>query len=99
MARPSLFREQSMSSISSPEQLDQYIRVPSPRAWIALVVLVLLLVAGAACLALASVPVTEPVTVSVEDGALTGTADLPDGTYEAQIAVDERHLLELLLGL
>lgn len=40
----SLFREKSMERISSPDQLDDYIRVTTPSVWIALLALVILLV-------------------------------------------------------
>ena len=39
-----LFREKSMERVSSPEQLNDYIRVTNPSVWIALVAVVFLLV-------------------------------------------------------
>lgn len=95
----SLFREKSLEHVSSPEQLDQYLCVSSPRAWIGLVVVVLLLAAALAAAALVSVPETETVAIEVEDGRLSGTADVPDGTYESDVIVGERRLIELVLGL
>ena len=41
---PGLFRKQAVERVSSPEQLDQLIRVTSPRSWLALLSLVGLLV-------------------------------------------------------
>ncbi|EHQ88919.1 NHLP bacteriocin system secretion protein [Desulfosporosinus youngiae] len=38
-----IFREVSLKRLSSPEQLDQLIKVTSPRGWLALVALILLL--------------------------------------------------------
>lgn len=38
-----IFREKSMDRISSPEALNDYIRVTSPSVWIALIALVILL--------------------------------------------------------
>lgn len=99
MGRQSLFREESMEHVSSPEQLDQYLRVSSPRAWVAIVVLALLIVAGVSLLALVDVSVTERATIVVEDGRVSGSCDLPDGTYEAEVFVGERRLLDLALGL
>ena len=40
----SIFREKSMQRISSPDQMDDYIRVTTPSVWIALLALVILLV-------------------------------------------------------
>lgn len=99
MGRQSLFREESMEHVSSPEQLDQYLRVSSPRAWVAIVVLALLIVAGFSFLALVDVSVTERTTIVVEDGRVSGSCDLPDGTYETEVFVGERRLLDLALGL
>ena len=38
-----IFREKSLDRVSSPEQLNDYIRVTTPSVWIVLVALVLLL--------------------------------------------------------
>lgn len=42
----SIFRQESIDRISSPEKLDDYIRVTTPGVWITLIAIVLLL-AGA----------------------------------------------------
>ena len=39
-----LFRDKSMKRISSPDQMDDYIRVTTPSVWIALLALVILLI-------------------------------------------------------
>ncbi len=39
----SIFRKKTMDRISSPEQLNDYIRVTSPSVWLVLLALVLLL--------------------------------------------------------
>ena len=39
-----IFREKTMKRVSSPEQLNDYIRVTSPSVWIVLIALVVLLV-------------------------------------------------------
>ena len=39
----SIFREKSLKKVSSPEQMDEYIRVTTPSVWIALIALALLL--------------------------------------------------------
>ena len=41
--KKSVFREKSMERVSSPEQLNDYIRVTTPSVWIVLVALVVLL--------------------------------------------------------
>ena len=40
----SIFREKSMDKVSSPEALNDYIRVTTPSVWVVLIALVLLLV-------------------------------------------------------
>ena len=40
----SVFREKSMDRVSSPEALNDYIRVTTPSVWIVLIALVVLLV-------------------------------------------------------
>ena len=39
-----LFREKSMEKVSSPEQLNDYIRVTTPSVWMVLLALVILLI-------------------------------------------------------
>lgn len=40
----SIFRKKSLERISSPEQLDEYIRVITPSVWVVLVALAILLI-------------------------------------------------------
>lgn len=40
----SIFREKSIERVSSPEKLDDYIRVTTPSVWITLAAIVILLV-------------------------------------------------------
>ena len=42
--RRGIFRKKSLNRVSSPEQLNDYIRVTTPSVWIVLIVLVMLLV-------------------------------------------------------
>ena len=44
----SVFRKKSLERVSSPEQMDDYIKVTTPAVWIALIALAVLL---AGCLA------------------------------------------------
>ena len=39
----SIFREKSLTQVSSPEQLNDYIRVSTPAVWLVLTAIVLLL--------------------------------------------------------
>lgn len=41
----SIFREKSLTQVSSPEQLNDYIRVSTPAVWLVLSAIILLLVA------------------------------------------------------
>ena len=41
-----LFRQKSLERISSPEQLNSYIRVSTPSVWLLLTAIVILLVGG-----------------------------------------------------
>ncbi|MGF1575503.1 MAG: NHLP bacteriocin system secretion protein [Cyanophyceae cyanobacterium] len=52
-----LFRQESLERLSSPEQLDQLMRVVSPRNWLALMTLGCFVVAGVAWSVLARLPV------------------------------------------
>lgn len=40
----SIFRQKSIDKVSSPEKLDDYIKVTTPSVWIALMAMILLLV-------------------------------------------------------
>lgn len=44
--KESIFRKKSLETISSPEQMDDYMKVTSPGMWLVLCVLLLLLLAG-----------------------------------------------------
>ena len=39
----SIFRQKSIDKVSSPEKLDDYIRVTTPAVWVTLIAIVLLL--------------------------------------------------------
>ena len=42
--KTNIFREKSIEKISSPDQMDDYIKVMTPSVWIGLIALVVLLV-------------------------------------------------------
>ncbi|MEL1134036.1 NHLP bacteriocin system secretion protein [Desulfitobacterium sp. THU1] len=56
MMRQGLFRDVSLTRLSSPEQLDQRIQVTSPKAWLALLAIGLILISGVAWGLLGSIP-------------------------------------------
>lgn len=78
--KETLFRKKSLERISSPDQLDEYIRVSSPAAWSVLALIVLLLVAAAlwACFGTIDERVGAPLVV--RDGA--GVAYVPESSAE-----------------
>ncbi len=98
MTNSSLFREQALEHASSPDKLNQYVCVASPRAWLALMIIALLIVAGLAALTLIRIPITEQVTIRVEDGYIYAETDAPDGEYQADITVDETTIFDMVLG-
>ena len=61
----SIFREKSLERISSPAQMDDYIRVTTPSVWIALLALVILLIGILAWTVLGTMEVHD------QDGKLT----------------------------
>ncbi len=95
----SIFRKKSLDRVSSPDQLDQYIRVSSPGAWMVLIAIVLLALAAVIWLFLGRVPSTQPATITVENGQITGQVEgVSDGTYQAEITVSSDSPSALFLG-
>jgi hypothetical protein len=62
----SIFRKESMEQISSPEQLNDYIRVSNPGIWIVLAAIIVFLGAGAFWAASAAIPTTVSTQALVE---------------------------------
>ncbi len=54
-----LFREKSIEKVSSPEKLDDYIKVVSPGIWLVLVAVIILLLGVLAWAAVGSLPVED----------------------------------------
>ena len=63
-----LFRKESLERVSSPDQLDDYIRVSNPGVWMVLVTIVLLLVAGIVWACVGQLTDTLTTTLAVRDG-------------------------------
>jgi len=70
MSRP-LFRQKSLKRISSPEQLNAYIRVSTPSVWLVLAAIVLLLAGACVWGVLGRLDTTLPVAVLSREGTVT----------------------------
>ena len=130
-----VFRQQTLDRISSPEQLTDYLRVTNPGIWVVLAAVILLLAGILAWSAVGTLETSadakvvvaghtgqvvtsgaktleagmplriagqEFVIASVETdeyGRMTGIAevDLPDGTYDGTVVVEQTHPIEFLL--
>ncbi len=64
----SLFRKSSLDKVSSPEQLNEYIRVTNPSVWLILGAICILLVAVLVWSFLGTLPTTVTVSAIAEDG-------------------------------
>ena len=64
-----IFRKESLDQISSPEQLNDYLRVTNPAVWLVLTAVILLLAGVLLWTSIASI-----------DSFATGTAQVSDGT-------------------
>ena len=64
-----IFRKKSLEQISSPEQLNDYLRVTNPAVWLVLTAVILLLAGVLLWTSIASI-----------DSFATGTAQVSDGT-------------------
>lgn len=66
-----LFRKKSLDRISSPEQLNDYIRVSTPSVWMLLIAIVILLAGVCAWGVLGRMETTLPVAAVAQGGAVT----------------------------
>ena len=70
--RPGLFRAKALRRLSSPDQLDQLVRITSPRSWLALVALAAVIVAALVWSVAGSVPRTvSGEAILTEPGGIT----------------------------
>lgn len=74
----SLFRKDSMERISSPEQLNDYLRVTSPTVWVILVAVIVLLAGLLVWASFANIDSYASGTAVVEGGNMVITFDDPD---------------------
>ncbi|SEF78186.1 hypothetical protein SAMN04487934_103120 [Eubacterium ruminantium] len=63
-----IFRQKSLETISSPEQLTSYLRVTNPRIWVLLVAVILLLGGLFAWSMVGKIETTQEATAFVENG-------------------------------
>ncbi len=73
-----IFRQKSIERISSPEQLQQYMRVTGPRVWMILAAVIALTAGLLICACTGSIETTAAAQVTASGGVLT--AVLPAGT-------------------
>lgn len=66
-----LYREKSLERISSPEQLNDYLRVTSPSVWIILAAIVILLAGLLVWSSVATIESYVSGTAEVKDGVMT----------------------------
>ena len=77
----SVFREKSLRRITSPEELEDYLRVTSPTVWMVLAAVILLLVGVLIWSATSSI-----------DSFATGTAQVENGVL--RIVFDDEHIAQ-----
>lgn len=75
-----LFRQKSLDHISSPEELHDYMRVTSPRLWMILTAIVLLLGGFIIYAATARMESTETIRLRVDRGSIMGY--IPEGRQD-----------------
>lgn len=68
-----IFREKSLERISSPEELDRYIRIPGPGIWLILAAMIVLLVSGCLWGVLGCLETVVTVVGTVSDGEMTAS--------------------------
>ena len=71
-----IFRKESLDQISSPEQLNDYLRVTNPAVWLVLTAVILLLAGMLLWASVASI-----------DSFASGTAQVQDGTGDVSAQV------------
>lgn len=78
-----LFRKQSMDRISSPEKLEDYMRVTSPGIWMILTAVIVLLAGLIICASIGKVETKYPVEAGVSEGNASVLLDA-DTEYTVQ---------------
>jgi len=86
-----LFRKKSLDRISSPEQLNEYIRVSTPSVWMVLAAIVVLLVGVCVWGVFGHMDTTLPVAAVSREGVLTAyvrAADVEKISVDAAVSVN-----------
>lgn len=65
-----IFREKSIERVSSPEQLDAYLKVTSPKVWILLSAIIVLLIGFICWGVIGKIETSEPTSCFIEEGKL-----------------------------
>lgn len=73
--KESIYREKSLSRVSSPEELSSYLRVTSPAVWLLLIAVILLLAGMLIWSATVSIDSIAAGTARVENGGMVLTFD------------------------
>ena len=77
-----LYRKKSLEKISSPEQLQDYMRVTNPGVWMVLAAVIILLAGAFVCACTGRLETTLQVRASAQDG--TVTVSLPSTGQDAR---------------
>ena len=91
----SLFRAKSIEKVTSPEQLDAYIRVSTPGVWLVLAAIILLLTGVCVWGVLGRLDTTVPAVAEVREGRITlyvKEADVRDIAPGMPVKLDEQTL-------
>lgn len=80
-----IFRQKSLDRVSSPEQLDKYIKSTSPSLWVLLIAIIVLLCGTIAWGTIGKIETKSVVGVSVENG--TACAYIPE-KYGEKVSSD-----------
>ncbi len=82
-----LFRKEVVDKVSTPEQLEEYLRVTTPGIWIVLFAVLFVLIGLVAWSSVGTLTITEPAWVIVHDGTAQVVADDSD-SIEKGLSLD-----------
>lgn len=85
--KPNIFRKETLERISSPEQLNDYLRVTNPGIWIVLVAIVLLLVGFFVWMSVGTIETVVPVGVSAQNHNAEVAIKNGEGTIEKDMTL------------
>ena len=82
-----IFRKEVADRVSTPEQLEEYLRVTNPGIWIVLIAVLFILIGLIAWSAVGTLEITEPAWIIVHDGTAQVVADESD-TMQKGLTLD-----------